>query len=238
MELIRRETAILKDVKHPLVLELAETHACSGPIVTAYAGQGSLADNLAAESGLRRPNRIAKAVAGIALAMRFAHDCEVTHCNLKPDNILLDWNWNVRIAGFCGDPSSDAPRLWYSIHSHYFAPECYDNIFIPASDVFAFGLILFEILTNEPAFPANLNPYAIQCQVTRGVRPRIPDSVLPPAQALITDCWAAERDERPTFAEIVNRLREMEFKVTANVNSGKLAAFVEKIDNWETHLGD
>jgi isochorismate hydrolase len=63
--------------------------------------------------------------------------------------------------------------------------------------------------------------------------------VLPAARALITDCWAPESDDRPTFEEIVDRLHEMEFKVTANVNSAKLTAFVEEIEEWETgHLGD
>jgi hypothetical protein len=40
---------------------------------------------------LRGPNRIAKVIAGIALAMRFLHWRGVTHCDLWPMNILLDW---------------------------------------------------------------------------------------------------------------------------------------------------
>jgi hypothetical protein len=54
-----------------------------------------------------------------------------------------------------------------------------------------------------------------------------------PARTLIKDCWAADADNRPTFAEIVDRLAEMRFKVIADVNSGKLAEFVKRIEEWE-----
>jgi serine/threonine protein kinase len=230
-ELIRREAAILGRLKHPLVLEISETAGPIASIVTPYAGQGSLADHLTAESGLRRPNRIAKVVAGIALAMRFVHSRAVTHSNLCPASILLDWNWSVRITGFRGNTSPDA--LWSSPGSRYFAPECHGGTFIQASDVFAFGLILLEMLTGGRAFPVDLHYFKIAWKVVEGDMPRIPDSVPPPARELITDCWADDFDERPTFAAIVDRLRGMEFKVMANVNSAKLAAFVEKIEEWE-----
>jgi hypothetical protein len=54
-----------------------------------------------------------------------------------------------------------------------------------------------------------------------------------PARTLIKDCWAADADNRPTFAEIVDRLGGMQFKVTADVNSAKVAAFVNRIEDWE-----
>jgi hypothetical protein len=69
--------------------------------------------------------------------------------------------------------------------------------------------------------------------VLEGTRPEIPDYVPSPVQRLLTDCWADDPDERPTFDEIVDRLREMEFKLTANVNSAKLLKFVEGIQEWE-----
>jgi serine/threonine protein kinase len=235
--LIRREAAIFDALKHPLVLEISEAAGPIATIVTAYAGQGSLADHLTAESGLRRPNRITKVVTGLALAMRFVHSRAVAHSNLCPASILLDWNWSVRITEFSGNTSPDA--LWSSPNSRYFAPECCDGAFIPASDVFAFGLILLEMVTGGRAFPVDLHHYRIASKVVEGDMPRIPDSVLPLAREMITDCWAAEFDDRPTFAVIVDRLREMEFKVMANVNSANLAGFVEKIEEWEIrHLDE
>jgi serine/threonine protein kinase len=69
--------------------------------VTEFAGNGSLANHLSpAEYPLSGANRITRIIVGIALAMRFLHSRGFIHFDLKPDNILLDWDWNVRIADF------------------------------------------------------------------------------------------------------------------------------------------
>jgi serine/threonine protein kinase len=248
-ENIRREAAILETVKHPLVIEL-RSYQKPFAVVTAYAGYGSLAGHHPPESQLHRPNRIAKVVAGIALAMRFLHSCGITHRDLKPQNILLDWDWTVRIADFghstapvsaksisLARPDADPSRP--SVDSRYLAPECYDCVFRQASDVFAFGLILFEILAARPAFPPGLDHWKIACRVAiNGERPAIPDFVHPPVRALIEDCLEFEPDDRPTFGEIADRLAEMEFKVTAGVNSAKVARFVRGIEKWEEKHSD
>jgi serine/threonine protein kinase len=122
----------------------------------------------------------------------------------------------------------------------YFAPECFEGAFLPASDVFAFGLILLEILTGARAFPENLGLCQIMFIVSMDdERPKIPDSVPSRLRALIQDCWAADPDDRPSFKEIVDRLTKMEFKVTADVNSAKVVAFARRIEEWEArYCGD
>jgi hypothetical protein len=93
-------------------------------------------------------------------------------------------------------------------------------------------MILFEILAGRPAFSKSLRPYQTAFKVSvEDSRPEIPASVPPRTRALIEDCWAADPDNRPTFEEIVDRLGEMAFKVTADVNSAKIAAFVKKIED-------
>jgi serine/threonine protein kinase len=258
-KLIQREATILATVKHPLVLEL-RGHISNPPdskesIVTGYAGHGALARHLPRECGdqcrLRGPTRIAKVIAGIAIAMRFVHSRDVIHRHLTPENILLDWDWTVRIADFgeSTSPAAPEPHLlthrgtcldWVSVCSHYLAPECYHGTFLQASDVFAFGLILFEILSGRTAFSESLHPYQTAFKVSvEDNRPEIPASVLPHTRALIEDCWATDPDNRPTFKGIVDRLAEMAFKVTADVNSAKIAAFVKRIEEWESnHLSD
>jgi serine/threonine-protein kinase len=164
------------------------------------------------------PNRIAKVITGIALAMRFVHFRGTVHRGLSPDNILLDWDWTVRIADFGHSASLDVPPLIRpdapvdlpSLDFRYLAPERYDGTFRCASDVFAFGLILFEILTGQPAFPESLSRWQIAFKfAVEDARPEIPVFVSAPVRKLIEDCWSADPDDRPTFAEIVDRLAAM-----------------------------
>jgi serine/threonine protein kinase len=120
--------------------------------------------------------------------------------------------------------------------SYYFAPECYDNRYSQRSDVFSFGLILYELLTGQPVFPKELTLDETMGKVAREhSMPDIPEFVLPSVRELITDCWAEEPGDRLSFDEIVDRLKEMKFKLMPNVNSWKLSAFVKEIEEWESH---
>jgi serine/threonine protein kinase len=192
-------------------------------------------------------NRITRIIVGIALAMRFLHSRGFIHIDLKPDNILLDWDWNVRIADFGQSISLTNPDIpsvthpngrggMFFMDSYYFAPECYDNSHSQRSDVFSFGLILYELLTGQPAFPNELTVLQIAFMVAvKHELPDIPEFILPSTRELITECWAEEPGDRPSFDEIVDRLKEMKFKVMPNVNSSKLSAFDKEIEEWESH---
>jgi hypothetical protein len=95
-------------------------------------------------------------------------------------------------------------------------------------------VIAYELLVGKPAFPESLS-WEQLCFIVcaKGGRPEIPAFVLPTARALIEDCWADDPDDRLTFDEIVDRLKKMKFKLTADVKSAKLLKFVEGIEEWE-----
>jgi serine/threonine protein kinase len=222
--------------KHPLVVELRSPTEMTErfSIATAYAWHGSLARHHPPIARLRGPNRTAKVVAGIALAMRFVHSRGAIHRDLRPENILLECDWSVRIADFGHSTTADPTALAPSMGSRYLAPECYDGAFLPASDVFAFALILFEIVADRPAFPEDLRLAQIAYMVANeGHRPEIPDSVPPRTRELIEECWAADPNDRPTFEEIVEWLVKIQFKVIKRANSRKIAEFVKQIEIWE-----
>jgi serine/threonine protein kinase len=174
--------------------------------------------------------------------MRYLHSQGVVHCNLSPDTVLVDWDWNVTVGNLAHSlvsgadpPVSDAWRL---IGSRYLAPECYENRFTMASDVFAFGLILYRLIVGCSPFPA---PLEFLVHVKRiaidDARPEIPDSVPPLVRDLISDCWASDPDDRPPFREIVRRLEAMHFRLTGGVKLAKVAGFVRKITDWEADHG-
>jgi hypothetical protein len=123
---------------------------------------------------------------------------------------------------------------WPSVDFRYLAPECYDKQCVRQSDVFSFGLILYELLVGQPVFDKELSKYYIARQMAvHNYRPEITEFLLPATSKLITDCWAIEPGERPSFEDIVDRLVDMKFKLIPKVNSAKLRQFVRRIEEWE-----
>jgi serine/threonine protein kinase len=189
--------------------------------------------------------RITRIIIGIALAVQFIHSRSVIHCDLKPDNILLDFDWIVQIADFgqsiapnipniCSLAHSNGDRSFPSIDSRCLAPDCYDHIYSQMSDVFSFGLIVYELLTGQPTFAKELTYLQMMYMVAmEHTLPDIPKSVLPSAKELIMDCLAIDPGDRPSFEEIVCRLKETKFKLLRNVYSRRLSDFVKKIEEWE-----
>jgi serine/threonine protein kinase len=204
--------------------------------VTEYAWNGSLAAHLpVGKTRLSDATQISKIITGIALAMRDLHSCGVLHRDLRPENIFLNWDWNVRIGDFghafsLSLQGQGTPLMWPLINSRYMAPECYKNKFSPKSDVFSFGLIIFELLAGEPAFSANLTAFAAAKELLFGkTRPEIPKWIGIGMRELIEECWAQNPDERPSFEDIFERLQGMAFRVMPGVNSAKVLRFVDEV---------
>jgi serine/threonine protein kinase len=253
-ESFRREINILKTMNHPLVVQIRDDSSGANhknPVVsTDFVANGSLADHLPDGNDsdlcqLSGSTRIMRIIAGIVLAMRCIHSRGIIHRSLTPDNILLDLDWNVKICNFGHSVSVDqlkhsAPAdpnglvFWPYVISRYAAPETYRGITVPESDVFSFGMILYELIIGRPVFPKNMNPYQMAlAMVHDDWSPGIPYTVIPVTAELIQDCLAADYRNRPSFHDILERLEVIDFKLIAGVNSMKIAAFVAAFDEYE-----
>jgi sterile alpha motif and leucine zipper-containing kinase AZK len=116
----------------------------------------------------------------------------------------------------------------------YVAPECFDTGACLRSDVFSFGLILYELIVGQPAFSVNLaKPEIARMLIVDRYRPDIPIGVDSSVADLIADCWAEDWHCRPYFKKIVKRLKGMEFKVMPGVQSSKIAKFVAEVEAAE-----
>jgi serine/threonine protein kinase len=93
--------------------------------------------------------------------MRFIHAHKIIHCNLMPHNILLNSDWDVRIYDFSYSVSCDETNLhssgnfnlnndYAAVSLRYLVLESSSDNACPESDVFLFGIILYELLFWHP----------------------------------------------------------------------------------------
>jgi len=93
----------------------------------------------------------------IALAMTYLHSFNppIIHRDLKPENVLIDKFGTAKITdfGLSRFMSENIQTMTFAGTPAYLAPEVLmENQFSKKSDVFAFDLILWSILTRKPPY--------------------------------------------------------------------------------------
>jgi serine/threonine protein kinase/predicted Zn-dependent protease len=91
----------------------------------------------------------------VASALDHAHSQNVLHRDIKPSNLLLDdqgtiWVTDFGLAKADGDDLTKSGDIVGTLR--YMAPERFDGISTPRSDIYSLGLTLYELLTLRPAF--------------------------------------------------------------------------------------
>ena len=159
---LRREAQHAARLQHPNIVVVHEMGEHAGLVYYAMQlvrGQ-SLSQKLDAEGPLP-PREAARLLRTVAEAVDYAHRLGVLHLDLKPGNLLIDTDGVPLVADFGLARSLDqAPRRANASPARpsYMAPEqaqCTDHAALsPATDVWALGAVLYEMLTGQPPFEA------------------------------------------------------------------------------------
>lgn len=149
----------------------------------------------------------------IAFCLKIFHDLDQVHGHLTSFNILLDSSDTVCISDlglvhlkkFCGITSG------YVNKSAWSSPQLLNEAGSVASkvnksdDVYSFGVIFWEIITDEVPFP-DIPLKQLQKMLNEGFRPGIPKNIDPDIGELLKSCWNIEPGRRPTMELVHNTI--------------------------------
>ncbi|NVB40726.1 protein kinase [Pseudenhygromyxa sp. WMMC2535] len=169
-----------------------------------------------------------------------AHAAEVVHRDLKPSNILVEARGRAVITDF-GIARTNTERTIGQTGNllgtpAYMAPEQVEGRQSTArSDLYAFGLILYEMLTGALPFTAD-NPFALaMARLTRDVDLEHP-AILAPLAPVLAVCLARDPDARASSADEVARALASARQALAEL--GALASVLERGDEGDSELGE
>ncbi len=198
LDRFRAEAESVARLQHPNIVQIYEVGAQTGRpyLALEYVSGGSLAQRL---DGTPWPaNEAARMVLPLALAVQHAHDMGVVHRDLKPANVLIGSDGTPKVADFglakrldAGDGPTQTGAVLGT--PSYMAPEqaAGDNRAVgPASDVYALGAILYELLTGRPPFKgATLFETIDQIRGHNAVPPRVLQPSVPrPLETVCLKC--------------------------------------------------
>ena len=228
IEGFEREIALMSMLRAPNILQFLGS-AFDPPnviIVMEFMPRGSLHDILHNRSISIEWPRVLDMMADTAKGMTYLHRCKppVMHRDLKSHNLLVDEYWNVKVCDFglstvMKDPDNIDTTMVESTDEYtakcigtpyWTAPEVLVSLnYTLKADVYSFGIVLWECITREDAYPGMQTYEVIYSVAKEGLRPTIPQGIPHPYVFLMKRCWDENMDVRPYFHEILQDLEEM-----------------------------
>lgn len=160
-----------------------------GGMSTVYRALDMQTDRIVAIKVLRGTSSII--AHDVALGLGHAHQRGFVHCDVKPQNIVISRDWSsIKLADFVivMYPTTAGMTL---ISSPYYAPEqSQGEMITPAADVYALGVVMYEMLTGRTPFNADSSIAMTLLHIhDQPVPPRQLNPTIPPAlEKIIPRC--------------------------------------------------
>lgn len=213
-----QECQIMHGLSHPNTLQLLGIVAENDMymLIMEHMNGGSLYDLLQSTKHLTWAQRGAFAY-DIASGMAYLHKNGIVHCDLKSLNILLNGSNSCKICDFGLSKVTNNTDSGISINKsedgrgslRWKAPELFqpNSIFCQETDVFAFGIVLWEISEREVPYGLNFSDnQIIDFLVNRKQRLKFAASCPKEIAVVGQKCWDVDPKNRPSFHYIVASL--------------------------------
>ncbi|CAM9397888.1 unnamed protein product, partial [Choristocarpus tenellus] len=212
-----REAQLLSRMQHSNIVNYVESFSNNRilHIVMGYADGGDLAQAIECQRRVSKPfaeEEVMRIFVQLCLALRHVHSHKILHRDLKSQNVFLTKAGVVKLGDFgiakLLDSSEACARTQIGT-PYYLSPElCQDKPYGRSSDVWALGILLYELLALKVPFQAR-NLAALVGKITtqepppiEGCRKSYSEEVL----ALMSSILRKEPSERPTVNEVTHEL--------------------------------
>lgn len=205
------------EIGHPNVikiLDFGQSQEGSLYLVMELLDGLSLKDALAANGPFSETDAV-RIGSAICDALAAAHAKGITHRDLKPDNVYLPRDGGVKVLdfGIAKVQSTSSTQTGALLGTPiYMAPEqCRDAKLVgPHTDVYAMGVMLFEMVTGQPPFYGGLHEVLAKHLFEAPPKPSMLVNVSPELEALIMQCLEKQPEDRPaSMSAVRDRLRRL-----------------------------
>jgi serine/threonine protein kinase len=203
------QISVLLKCKSPwIVTFLGYTDKPPYSIVVEYLAKGSLFQVLHKKYRKLSGTEKTAIAFGIACSLAWLHTNEVVHGDLTSSSVFLTEHMQAKLA-----PSQCSGPFHYDslIHptANFAAPEVLAGRPQSAeSDVFSYGIVIWELLTEEYPFE-NKSAFQIASAWSGRTRLPIPENV-GGLTSHLAQCWAIDPNRRPSMSDICDQFRRME----------------------------
>ncbi|KRX01524.1 Protein kinase-like domain [Pseudocohnilembus persalinus] len=210
------EVKLLKQLKHPFIIQYRESfmdqnrYLC---IVMDYAEKGDVHSLILQKKKSKEQfteQEILKYFIQICFGLKFIHDQNILHRDLKTQNIFLNQKSEIKIGdfGIAKTLKNQDDMAQTAIGTpYYLSPEiCEEKAYNQKSDIWSLGCILYEFMTQKHAFDAQ-NMRGLMIKILKAQYQKIPENLnfSDEIKNLVYELLQKDPENRPSIKDILKK---------------------------------